>query len=80
MGGQPCRLKLLMDGARLQAATKVLRANLPFAELTDEQAYEIITYLNDAEDAVDKATASLLTSQGYNGPLPHSLTFEAYKE
>lgn len=76
MGGLPCKEKILLNGATIYSETEMLcsRVQAPgTVELTEEQGYEIIRHLNTAEDEVFRAKALWLKSQGYDGPLPHSL-------
>jgi len=76
MGGLPCKEKIILNGGTIESEAYMLceRVQAPgTVDLTEEQGYEIIKYLNTAEDCVFKAKNAWLKSQGYDGPLPHSL-------
>lgn len=76
MGGLPCKEKIILNGGTIEGEVNLLcyRVQAPGTiELTEEQGYEIIKHLNTAEDEVFKAKAAWLRSQGFDGPLPHSL-------
>lgn len=76
MGGLACREKIILNGATIYNETEMLctRVQAPgTVELTESDGYDIIKYLNTAEDAIFKAKAVWLKTQGYDGPLPHSL-------
>ena len=78
MGGTPCRLKIIMNGARVALLSDVLGSHVSEegVEIDDDYGYKIAEHLNAAEDSVNKATHAFLESQGYHGPYDHSLNFE----
>lgn len=84
MGGTPCRAKIILNGARIQAELKILcyqiqeEGSLP---IPDDIAYKMVELLNEAEDNACKATRLWLESQGFHGTeeqggWPHSLDFK----
>lgn len=78
MGAQACKEKIILNGGSIYSEAELLCARVQApgtVELTEDQGYEIIRHLNVAEDEMFKAKAAWLRSQGYDGPLPHSLTF-----
>lgn len=80
MGGQSCKLKIILNGGTIYNEAELLCAQVQApgtTELTEDQGYEIIRHLNIAEDEVFKAKAAWLKSQEYDGPLPHSLAFKS---
>jgi len=74
MGGQQCKLKIILNGDTIQSETKALCYQLQELPLDDATGYKIVELFNKAEDAVMKAKRVWLESQGFNGPWPHSLT------
>lgn len=77
MGGLPCAEKIILNGQTIYNETEMLCARVQApgtVELTEAQGYEIIKHLNTAEDYIFRAKQAWLKSQGYDGPLPYSLT------
>jgi hypothetical protein len=77
MGGLACKEKIILNGGTIEGEANYLCARViapGTVELTEEQGYEIIKHLNTAEDEMFKAKKAWLKSQGYDGPLPHSLS------
>lgn len=75
MGGQPCRLKALMNGLTIEQEVADLRMRLDGedVQITDEAGYEIVECFNQMEDLAFKAKRIFLESQGYKGPWPKSM-------
>lgn len=76
MGGNPCRLKVILNSNRTASNLDnlcYLVEETDYSELSDEQWIEIAGHLNDAEDASNRATRAFLDAHGYTGPLDHSL-------
>ena len=77
MGGLSCKEKIILNGGTIESEASYLCARVQAPgtiELTESQGYEIIGHLNTAEDEMFKAKLAWLKSQGYDGPLPHSLS------
>lgn len=77
MGAQSCKEKIILNGGTIESEASYLCARVVAPgtiELTEDQGYEIIKHMNIAEDEMFKAKRLWLKSQGYDGPLPYSLT------
>lgn len=77
MGGLPCKEKIILNGGTIESEVHLLCYRIQDSgtvELTEEIGYEIVKHLNTAEDAVFKAKRAWLKSQGFDDPLPYSLT------
>lgn len=77
MGGQSCRLKIILNGGIVQSATEGLCymvEEIPYEDFPEDAGLKAVALLNEAEDAVFKAQRIILESQGFAGPWPHALT------
>lgn len=75
MGGQPCRLKAILNGETIESEARMLcyQIRQPEIEIPDDAGYKIVEELNTAEDAMFRAKRIFLESQGFDGPWPHAL-------
>lgn len=84
MGGQACRLKVILNGAIIQDTLERLCYEIKEPDslpIDDEYGYKMVELLNDAEDKVFKAVRLWLESQGFTGSAeqggwPHALDFK----
>lgn len=76
MGGNPCRLKIILDGGRAAGMASSIVAGVQglseeeLALLTDDVAYPVIKRLITAESALEEAHNLLLDIVHYDGPRP----------
>lgn len=77
MGGQSCKLKVILNGGMVESAAANLCYmvdEIPYEDFPEEAGLKAVALLNQAEDAVFKAQRIILESQGFKGPWPHSLS------
>lgn len=75
MGGLACKTKIILNGGTIQSELAQLCYEVKEAkDLPDKEGYEMVGYLNEAEDLVFKAKRVYLESQGFHGPWPHALS------
>lgn len=77
MGGQSCKLKIILNGGMVRAATSELCdlvKGIPYESFPEDAGLKAVALLNEAEDAIFKAQRIVLEAQGFNGPWPHSLS------
>lgn len=77
MGGQSCKLKVILNGGMVESAASNLSylvMETEYESLTDDQWSVIIKHLNAAEDSVFKAQRAYLDAMGFTGPYPKSLS------
>lgn len=81
MGGNPCRLKAILNGETIKSEISRLVRDIsdPTKAIDDEYLYRMVELLNHAEDLVFKAKRVFLESQGFHGTeeqggWPYSLT------
>ncbi len=78
MGGLPCKEKIILNGGDIGHFAEQLcyRIQAPgTVEINEDDGYAIIKHMNAAEDELCKAKAIWLKTQGYDGPLPHALSW-----
>lgn len=73
MGGQSCKLKIILNGDTIQSELRSLCYEVKEHEIDDTAGYKMVDLLNKAEDLVFQAKRIWLESQGFTGPFPHSL-------
>lgn len=74
MGGLPCKQKIILNGLTIQSELHALCYQVEqLKDLDDTTGYEIVGYLNHAENLVFAAKRAYLESQGFHGPWPKSL-------
>lgn len=77
MGGQACKVKIILNGGTIESEVHALCYQIQESDISDEVGYEIVEYLNHAENLIFGAKHIFLKSQGFNGPWPHSLSFKS---
>lgn len=77
MGGQSCKLKVILNGGMVESAAANLCYmvdEIPYESFPETDGLRVVALLNEAENAVFKAQRIMLESQGFKGPWPHSLS------
>lgn len=76
MGGESCRLKIILNGETIQNELHSICYQIQESDVVipDDAGHKMVELLNEAEDLVFKAKRIYLESQGFKGPFPHALT------